>query len=157
MLVEAGITVSTAPTAWVALEMLEKDEFDLMVTDLALPEGLMVSWVSNLKRANRASSPQPPRYWHRFQMARIARSAACANRRPRRRSSQINWGELDYLAWRQRRTCSFHHKGGSFPPALRSAIAALSAWSWHRRVLPVHWEASPSRTPAVGWYIRRRQ
>jgi DNA-binding response OmpR family regulator len=40
MLAEAGITVSTAPTAWVALEMLERGEFDLMVTDLALPEGL---------------------------------------------------------------------------------------------------------------------
>jgi DNA-binding response OmpR family regulator len=40
VLAEAGITVSTAPTAWVALEMLEKHKFDLMVTDLALPEGL---------------------------------------------------------------------------------------------------------------------
>jgi DNA-binding response OmpR family regulator len=40
LLADEGFAVSTAPTAWVALEMLEKAEFDLMVTDLALPEGL---------------------------------------------------------------------------------------------------------------------
>jgi DNA-binding response OmpR family regulator len=40
VLAEAGIAVSTAPTAWAALEILEKHQFDLMVTDLALPEGL---------------------------------------------------------------------------------------------------------------------
>jgi DNA-binding response OmpR family regulator len=40
ILADEGLVISTAPTAWVALDMLEKDEFDLMVTDMKLPEGL---------------------------------------------------------------------------------------------------------------------
>jgi len=40
MLTEAGFTVSTAPTALNALELLGKDEFDVMVTDVALPDAL---------------------------------------------------------------------------------------------------------------------
>jgi DNA-binding response OmpR family regulator len=40
MLTEAGFIVSTAPTALSALELLDKDEFDVMVTDVALPDAL---------------------------------------------------------------------------------------------------------------------
>jgi DNA-binding response OmpR family regulator len=39
-LADAGLEVSTAPTAWVALDMLDRDEFALVVTDFALPDGL---------------------------------------------------------------------------------------------------------------------
>ena len=40
MLTEAGMTVATAATAWIALDLLERNEFNLMVTDLNLPGGL---------------------------------------------------------------------------------------------------------------------
>ena len=40
MLTEAGFTVSTAPTALSALDLLGKGEFDVMVTDVALPDAL---------------------------------------------------------------------------------------------------------------------
>jgi DNA-binding response OmpR family regulator len=40
MLADAGFAISTASSAWAALDMLDRDEFDLMVTDMMLPEGL---------------------------------------------------------------------------------------------------------------------
>jgi CheY-like chemotaxis protein len=40
MLADAGFAISTASSAWAALDMLDHDEFDLMVTDMMLPEGL---------------------------------------------------------------------------------------------------------------------
>lgn len=40
LLSEAGLAVATAPTALAALDILAENDFDLMVTDVALPDGL---------------------------------------------------------------------------------------------------------------------